>query len=145
VNIVFTRDELAGACPVRMAYWLLEGYYRFLKAPVAARKVRRLVVEDAVVCTRAESRRIYSAPKIALKPPHLGESAHRNTSREPHRSVGSRYPQRSGARRRRRAAMATEPRSTNQRATSPPTARTEIGCETSPKSRRTNAACTSLA
>ena len=79
----FIRDELAGACMVRMACRLLEvspsGHYRFLKAPVAARKVRRLAVEDAVVRIHAESRRIYSAPKIAHELPRLGVPAHRNT------------------------------------------------------------------
>ena len=83
MKYAFIRDELAGACTVRMACRLLEvspsGYYRFLKAPVAARKVRRLAVEDAVVRIHAESRRIYGAPKIAHALPRLGVSAHRNT------------------------------------------------------------------
>lgn len=69
MKYAFIRDELAGTCTVRMACRLLEvspsGYHRFLKAPVAARKVRRLAVEDAVVRIHAESRRIYGAPKIA--------------------------------------------------------------------------------
>ena len=83
MKYAFIRDELAGACTVRMACRLLEvspsGYYRYLKAPVAARKVRRLAVEDAVVRIHAESRRIYGAPKIAHELPRLGGSAHRNT------------------------------------------------------------------
>jgi transposase InsO family protein len=83
LKYAFIRDELARACTVRMACRLLEvspsGYYRFLKAPVAARKVRRLAVEDAVVRIHAESRRIYGAPKIAHELPRLGVSAHRNT------------------------------------------------------------------
>ena len=68
---------------MRMVCRLLEvsrsGYYRFLKAPVAARKVRRLAVEDAVVRIHAESRLLHSAPKIAHELPRLGMSAHRNT------------------------------------------------------------------
>ncbi len=83
MKYAFIRDELARACTARMACPLLEvspsGYYRFLKAPVAARKVRRLAVEDAVVRIHAELRRIYGAAKIAHEPPRLGVSAHRNT------------------------------------------------------------------
>ena len=71
MKYAFIRDELARACTVRMACRMLEvspsGYYRFLKAPVAARKVRRL----AVVRIHAESRRIYGAPKIAHERPRL--------------------------------------------------------------------------
>ncbi len=83
MKYAFICDELAGACTARMACGLLEvspsGYYRFLKAPVAARKVRRLAVKDAVARIHAESRRIYGAPKIAYALPRLGVSAHRNT------------------------------------------------------------------
>jgi transposase InsO family protein len=83
VKYAFIRDELARACTVRMACRMLEvsssGYYRSLKAPVAARKARRLAVEDAVVRIHAESRRIYGAPRIAHELPRLGVSAHRNT------------------------------------------------------------------
>ena len=46
MKYAFIRDELAGACSVRMACRLLEvspsGYYRRLKAPVAARRVRKI-------------------------------------------------------------------------------------------------------
>lgn len=83
MKYAFIRDELAGACSVRMACRRLEvspsGYERSLKALVAARKMRRLAVEDAVVRIHAESRRIYGAPKIAHELPRLGVSAHRNT------------------------------------------------------------------
>ncbi len=83
MKYAFIRDELSEDCAVRMACWLLEvspsGYYRFLKAPLAARTLRRLAVTDAVVRIHADSRRIYGAPKIAHELPRLGVSAHRNT------------------------------------------------------------------
>jgi transposase InsO family protein len=83
VKYAFIRDELAGACSVRMACRLLEvsprGDDRFLKAPVGPRKVRRLAVEDAVVRIHAESRRTYGAPMIAHEFPRLRVSARRNT------------------------------------------------------------------
>jgi hypothetical protein len=83
VKYAFIRDELARACTVRMACRLLEvshsGHYRFLKAQVAARTVRRLAVADAVVRIHAKSRPIYGAPTIAHECPRLGMSAHRNT------------------------------------------------------------------
>ncbi len=55
VKYAFIRDVLARACTVRMACRLLEvspsGYYRSLKAPVAARKVRRRAVFECIeVC-----------------------------------------------------------------------------------------------
>ncbi len=50
MKYAFIRDELAGASTVRKACRLLEvshgGHYRLLKAPVAARKARRLEVAD---------------------------------------------------------------------------------------------------
>jgi hypothetical protein len=62
VKYAFIRYKLAGEYTLRMACRLLEGsprgYYRFLKAPVATRKVRRLAVEDAVERIYAYSRRI---------------------------------------------------------------------------------------
>ena len=83
MRYAFIREELAGGRTVRMACRLLEvissSYYRNLKASVAARKVRRFAVEDAVVRIHAESRRIYGAPKMAQEPPRPGVSAHRNT------------------------------------------------------------------
>ncbi len=82
MKYAFICDEVAGACTVRMACRLLEvspgGYYRFLKAPVAARMVRRLAVEGAVVRTLAESSQIYGAPKITHELSRLGVSARRN-------------------------------------------------------------------
>ncbi len=83
MKYAFIRDALAGACTVRMACRLLgvspSGYYRFLSAPLAPRRARRLEVEAAVLRVHAESRRIYGAPKIARELPRLGVSAHLNT------------------------------------------------------------------
>ncbi len=60
MKYAFIRYELAGGFMVRMACRLLEvgpnGCYCLLKTSVAARKVRRLAVADAVVCIHAESR-----------------------------------------------------------------------------------------
>jgi transposase InsO family protein len=83
VKYAFIRDALAGDCTVRMACRLLgvspSGYYRFLSAPLAPRKARRLEVEAAVLRVHAESRRIYGAPKIVQELPRFGVSAHINT------------------------------------------------------------------
>jgi hypothetical protein len=73
VKHAFIRVGPAGAEAYRLLKASPGGYYRFLKAPVAARKARRLAVEDAVVCMHAESRRIYDAPKIAHELPRLGD------------------------------------------------------------------------
>jgi hypothetical protein len=66
----FIHDERAGASAVRTACRLLEvspgDYYRFLKAPVAARKVRELAVEDAVVRIRGRA----SLPRRIRPPQH---------------------------------------------------------------------------
>jgi transposase InsO family protein len=83
VKYAFIRDELAGVFPVRMACRVLgaspSGYYRFLSAPLAPRRARRLELEAAVARVHAESRRNYGAPKIARELPRLGLSAHLHT------------------------------------------------------------------
>ena len=83
MKYAFIHDELAGDYPIRMICRVLKvspsGYYRFLKMPMSPRKAMRLCVEAAVVQVHAESRRIYSAQKIAHELPRMGVRAHRNT------------------------------------------------------------------
>lgn len=83
MKYAFIRDVLPGSCTVRMACRMLavshSGYYRFLRAPISPRKVRRRTIENAVIRVHAESRRIYGAPKIVRELPTFGVAAHQNT------------------------------------------------------------------
>lgn len=83
MKYAFIRDALASDFSIRMSCRVLRvspsGYYRFLSAPIAPRKAKRLEVETAILRVHAESRQIYGAPKIVHELPRLGVSAHRNT------------------------------------------------------------------